>query len=79
MESLTRRLPNIIEASGITDNKKKRALLLYQAGPRAREIFRHILDNGDDDDFNTSVAKLNAYFEPQKHRLYDVYQFQQAK
>ena len=66
-------------ASGITDNKKKRALLLNQAGPRVREIFRQIPDNGDDDDFDTAVAKLNAYFEPQKHRLCDVYQFRQAK
>ena len=26
-------------ASGVTDKKKKKALLLYQAGPRVREIF----------------------------------------
>ena len=26
-----------------------------------------------------AVNKLNAYFEPQKHRLYDVYQFRQTK
>ena len=66
-------------ASGVTDKKKKRALLLYQAGPRVHEIFRQIPDHGDDDDFDTAVNKLNAYFEPQKHRLYDVYQFRQAK
>ena len=68
-------------ASVVTDKKKKRALLLYQAGPwpRVREIFRQIPDHGDDDDFDTAVNKLNAYFEPQKHRLYDVYQFRQAK
>ncbi len=29
-----------ILASGITDPKRKRALLLYQAGSRVREIFR---------------------------------------
>ena len=66
-------------ASGVTDNKKQRALLLYQAGPRVREIFRQIPDHGDDDDFDTAVNKLNAYFEPQQHRLYDVYQFRQTK
>ena len=27
-------------ATGITDKKKKRALLLYQAGPKVRDIFR---------------------------------------
>ena len=29
-------------ASGVADKKKKRALLLYQAGPRVREIFPQI-------------------------------------
>ena len=66
-------------ARGVTDEKKKRALLLYQAGSRVREIFRQIPDHGDDDDLDTAVNKSNAYFEPQKHRLYDVYQFRQAK
>ena len=31
-----------ILASGITDEKRKRALLLYQAGQRVREIFRQL-------------------------------------
>ncbi len=66
-------------ASGIIDKKKKRALLLYQTGPRVREIFRQLPNNGNDDDFGTAVEKLTAYFEPQKHRLYDFYQFRQAK
>ena len=50
-------------ASGVTDKKKKRALILYQAGTRVLEIFRQIPDHGDDDDFDTAVNKLNAYFE----------------
>ena len=35
-----------ITASGITDVKRKRALLLYQSGPRIREIFKQIPDTG---------------------------------
>ena len=31
-----------LTASGITDTKRQRALLLYQAGPRVCEIFRQI-------------------------------------
>ena len=31
-----------LTASGITDPKRKHALLLYQAGPRVREIFKQI-------------------------------------
>ena len=56
-------------ASGDTDKKKKRALFLYQAGPRVREIFLQLPDKGNDDDFDKAVEKLNAYFKPQKHRL----------
>ena len=59
-------------ATGITDKKKKRALLLYQAGPKVREIFRQVPENGNDDDFDKAIELLNALFEPQKHRLYDV-------
>ena len=39
-----------LTASGITDAKRKRALLLYQAGPRVREIFKQLTDTGNDDD-----------------------------
>ncbi|CAB4039302.1 Hypothetical predicted protein [Paramuricea clavata] len=63
-------------ATGITDKERQRALLLYQAGARVREIFRQLSNTGDD--LETAVAKLNEYFEPQKHRLYEVYKFRQA-
>ena len=66
-------------ASGISDTKQQRALLLYQAGPRIREIFKQIPDTGDADDFDTAKAKLTEYFEPQKNRRYEVFRFRQAK
>ena len=58
------------------EKKKKRAQLLYQAGSRVREIFWQIPDRGDDNDM--AVTKLNAYIEPKKHRLYEVYKFCEA-
>ena len=66
-------------ANDITDDKRKRALLLYQAGSRVHEIFRQLQDTGEDKDYKTAVDKLNEYFEPQKNRLYKVYKFRQAK
>ena len=36
-------------ASSITDAKRQRALLLYQAGPRVTDIFRQIPNNGTDE------------------------------
>ncbi len=66
-------------ANGITDKKRQRTLLLYQAGPRVREIFHQLHDTGEDDDIDTAIEKLNSYFEPQKHRLYEVYKFRQTR
>ena len=68
-----------ILASGITDPKRKRALLLYQAGQRVREIFRQLQDTGTEADYDTAKTKLQEYFEPQHNRRYAVYRFRQAK
>ena len=68
-----------ILASGMTDPKWKRALLLYQAGQRVREIFRQLQDTGTESDYDTAKTKLQEYFEPQQNRRYAVYQFRQAK
>ena len=67
-----------ILASGITDATRKRALLLYQAGPRIREIFQQLPDTGTATDYEVAKAKLQEYFEPQKNRRYEVYRFRQA-
>eukprot|EP00794_Sanderia_malayensis_P004155 gene4155-4710_t len=58
-------------ANDITDAKRKRALLLYQAGSRVREIFRQLQDTREDKDYQKAVDKLNEYFEPQKNRRYE--------
>ena len=65
-------------ASGITDAKRQRALLLYQAGARVREIFNQLADTGEDKDYETAKNKLTEFFEPQKNRRYEVYCFRQA-
>lgn len=67
-----------ILASGITDPKRQRALLLYQAGPRVREIFKQLPETGDSSDYDTAKAKLKTYFEPQKNRRYEIYCFRKA-
>jgi hypothetical protein len=70
-----------ISASGITDPKRKRALLLYQAGQRVRQIFRQLQDTGTESDYvyDAAKTKLQEYFEHQQNRRYAVYQFRQAK
>ena len=76
---MARRLSDVFGRHRNNRQKKKRAFLLYQAGPKVREIFRQIPENGNDDDFDKATELLNAHFEPQKNRLYDVYEFRQAK
>ena len=66
-------------ARGIQDTKRQRALLLYEAGSRVREIFRQLNDTGEDDDYERAKTKLTEYFEPQKNRRYEVYKFREAK
>ena len=66
-------------ARGITDKKRQKALLLYQAGPRIREIFSQIEDTGGDEGFDLAKQKLTQYFEPQKNKRYEVYRFRESK
>ena len=66
-------------ASGITDKKRQKALLLYQAGPRIREIFSQLEDTGGDEDFDLAKQKLTQYFEPQKNKRYEIYRFRESK
>ena len=68
-----------LTASGITDKKQMRALLLYQAGTRVREIFRQLNETGTDDDYDTAKSKLKEHFQPQENRRYEVFKFREAK
>ena len=79
MAHMARRFSDVFGRQGNNRQNNKRALLFYQPGPNVIEILRQIPENGNDDDFDKAVELLNAYYEPQNHRLYDVYQFRQAK
>ena len=49
-------------ALSITEDKQKRALLLYQAGQATQEIFETLTET----DYKTALAKLNEYFLPKR-------------
>ena len=63
-------------AMNITDDKQKRAMLLYQVGTEMQEIFETFQDTGDD--YATAKAKLNEYFLPKKNVDFEILQFRQA-
>ena len=63
-EKWTKSLDYYLRASGVTDQKQKRAVLLHLAGPDVQEIFETLPDTGDD--YKTALEKLNEYFKPKK-------------
>ncbi|CAB4041560.1 Hypothetical predicted protein [Paramuricea clavata] len=64
-------------AADIKDDARKRALLLYQAGPEVHKIFK-TLEEGETKDFKSAVKALTEYFEPEKNVIYRTYVFRQA-
>ena len=59
-----KRFETYIVATNITDDKPKRAMLLYQAGPDTQDIFETLEDTGED--YNTAKTKLAEYFSPKR-------------
>jgi hypothetical protein len=60
----TKRFETYLIATNITDDRQKRAMLLYQAGPDTQDIFDTLEDTGED--YNTAKGKLDEYFAPKK-------------
>ena len=71
-----KRFETYLIALNITEDKQKRALLLYQAGQETQEIFETLTDTGTD--YKTALSKLDAYFLPKKNVDYETFQFRQA-
>ena len=75
-KSWTKRFETYLVALNVTEDKQKRALLLYQAGQATQEIFETIPDTGDD--YPTAMTKLTEYFSPKKNIDFEIFQFRQA-
>lgn len=75
-EKWKKSLDYYIRASGITDQKQKRAILLHLAGPDVQDIFETLNDTGDD--YKTALEKLNEHFQPCKNIPFERHVFRQA-
>ena len=64
-------------AMNVTDNKQKRALLLYQAWQGTQELFDMFMDTGEI--YATALKKLDDYFAPRKNVDFETFQFRQNK
>ena len=60
-------------ASNVTDKKQQQALLLHLVGPEAQEVFETLTETGDD--YDTALAKLDAYFKPEKNIPFEHHTF----
>ena len=63
----------------IPKRKKKRCYFILLIQLEVDEIFDTLPDNGDDNDYDTAIERLNAYFSPQTNIAYEVYNFRQTK
>ena len=70
------RFETYISAINVTDDKQKRALLLYQAGQETQELFDTFTDTGTD--YATALTKLDTYFNPKKNIDFETFKFRQA-
>ena len=61
----------------ISDDNRKRALLLHYAGEEASDIFETLVDTGNT--YPTAKQKFTDYFAPKKNTEFEIYKFRQAK
>jgi hypothetical protein len=73
------RFNTYLVASNVKENVRKRSLLLYQGGPEVHEIFKTLPDTGDEKNYEAAVNALTAYFEAEKNRTCQTYQWRSQR
>ena len=73
-----RRFANFLTAKEVTDDGVKKAMLLHFAGEKVFDLSES-LGVVDNDSYDQTKDKLNAYFTPQKNVEYEIFKFRQAK
>ena len=62
----TKRLETYITATGITDDKQMRSLLLFCAGDAVHEIFDNLPGAQEAEDYKATLKLLTDHFSPKK-------------
>ena len=75
----TKRLETYITATGITDDKQMRSLLLFCAGDAVHEIFDNLPGAQEAEDYKATLKLLTDHFSPKKNRTFEIYTFRQAQ
>lgn len=71
------RFRNMLEAMSVTEDKKKKAMLLHYGGEAIYDIYQTLTIAHDS--FEATVNALTAYFQPQKNLIYQTFLFRQMK
>ena len=66
-----------LDATGVTQDTQKKALLLHLGGKDIKSIYRTLKKT--EDKYGDVVKSLDDYFEPKKNLTYERYVFKQAK
>ena len=72
------RFENFLVANNITNNTRKRALLLHHAGERVYDIFETLEGTAESNDYNAAIEKLTEYFSPQKNTEHQILMFRKC-
>lgn len=71
---------NLLTACEITDNTRKKALLLHYIGDEGYDIFESFNDaqKGNASEYETAKKSLQDYFSPKKNIAYETFKFRQT-
>ena len=73
------RFENLLLALNITDEARKKAMLLYYLGEPALDIYETLPDTGDAKDYKKAHEALTTYFVPKKNTSVETFKFRNAK
>ena len=66
---------NLMLGLEITDSSRKRALLLYYAGPEVHDVYLTLSPPAAGEDYPAAKRRLDEYFEPARNETFEVYNF----
>ena len=81
------RFDNLMTAMNITDNNRKKALLLHLAGESVYDVFQGLIvpdvaedaDPAEDNVYLRAKRALDAHFDPQRNTEFEVYNFRKTQ
>ena len=78
-EKYLKRFTNLMTAMKMTDESRKRALLLHYIGEEVNDLFDTLPDKGEDTDFKKACEALTRYFTPKKNVSFEIFKFRSLK